>query len=92
MGANDDDPGLPLKLWPCSNGEYLPPPLDELRAGAMRRARSSADLHADRDRVRIQLDGPVPVPPGAAVNDPAGLSATEPLVASDALTTTRLPR
>ena len=48
MGAIDDDPGLPLKLWPCSNGEYLPPPLDELRAEAMRRARASADDHARR--------------------------------------------
>ena len=48
MGAIDDDPGLPLKLWPCSNGEYLPPPLDELRAEAMRRARAAADDHARR--------------------------------------------
>ena len=42
------DPGLPLKLWPCSNGEYLPPPLDELRREAMRRARAAADVHARR--------------------------------------------
>ena len=49
VGARDDvDPGLPLKLWPCSNGEYLPPPLDELRAEAMRRARAAADHHARR--------------------------------------------
>ena len=45
---DDADPGLPLKLWPCSNGEYLPPPLDELRAEAMRRARAAADHHARR--------------------------------------------
>ena len=45
---DDDDPGLPLKLWPCSNGEYLPPPLDELRAEAMRRARAARDHHARR--------------------------------------------
>ncbi len=44
----DTDPGLPLKLWPCSNGEYLPPPLDELRREAMRRARSAAGHHARR--------------------------------------------
>ena len=49
MGVVDEpDPGLPLKLWPCSNGEYLPPPLDELRAEAMRRARAAADDHARR--------------------------------------------
>ena len=48
MGAIDDDPGLPFKLWPCSNGEYLPPPLDDLRAEAMRRARLAADDHAHR--------------------------------------------
>ena len=47
-GTADDDPGLPLKLWPCSNGEYLPPPLDDLRAEAMRRARAEADHHARR--------------------------------------------
>ena len=48
MGAIDDDPGLPFKLWPCSNGEYLPPPLDDMRAEAMRRARLAADDHAHR--------------------------------------------
>jgi predicted TIM-barrel fold metal-dependent hydrolase len=48
MGDVDDDPGLPLKLWPCSNGEYLPPPLDDLRREAMRRARLAADDHARR--------------------------------------------
>jgi predicted TIM-barrel fold metal-dependent hydrolase len=49
VGARDDaDPGLPLKLWPCSNGEFVPPPVDDLRAEAMRRARSAADDHARR--------------------------------------------
>jgi hypothetical protein len=49
MGTLDDaDPGLPLKLWPCSNGEYVPPPLDDLRREAMRRARLAADDHARR--------------------------------------------
>ncbi len=47
---DDVDPGLPLKLWTCSNGEYLPPPLDDLRREAMRRARVAADLHARRHR------------------------------------------
>jgi uncharacterized protein len=49
VGARDDaDPGLPLKLWPCSNGEFLPPPLDDLRVEAMRRARAAADGHGRR--------------------------------------------
>ncbi len=49
MGERHDrDPRLPLKLWPCSNGEYLPPPLDDVRAEAMRRARAAADHHARR--------------------------------------------
>jgi predicted TIM-barrel fold metal-dependent hydrolase len=42
------DPGLPLQLGPCSNGEYLPPALTELRREAMRRARAAADDHARR--------------------------------------------
>jgi predicted TIM-barrel fold metal-dependent hydrolase len=46
VGESDRDPGLPLKLWPCSNGEYLPSPLDEVRAEAMRRARADAERHA----------------------------------------------
>ena len=48
--ADDGDPGLPLKLWPCSNGEYLPPPLDDLRREALRRARVAAEAHARRHR------------------------------------------
>jgi predicted TIM-barrel fold metal-dependent hydrolase len=48
MPVRDEDPGLPFKLWPCSNGEYLPPALDELRAEALRRARVAADEHARR--------------------------------------------
>ena len=48
MGVNDDDPGLPFKLWPCSNGEFLPAHLDDLRIEAMRRARATADDHARR--------------------------------------------
>ena len=48
MASLDDDPGLPLKLWPCSNGEYLPPPLEPLPREAMRRARAAADSDARR--------------------------------------------
>jgi hypothetical protein len=45
---DDDDPGLPLKLWPCSNGEFVPPPLDTFRREAMRRARQLSDDAARR--------------------------------------------
>jgi predicted TIM-barrel fold metal-dependent hydrolase len=49
MGWEEDhDPGLPLQLGPCSNGEYVPPPLSDLRREAMRRARAAADDHARR--------------------------------------------
>jgi uncharacterized protein len=49
MGWDQDhDPGLPLQLGPCSNGEYLPPPLTAVRREAMRRARAAADDHARR--------------------------------------------
>lgn len=47
-GRVDDDERLPLKLWPCSNGEYSPPALDDLRREAMRRARDAAEVHARR--------------------------------------------
>lgn len=49
-GGVDDEERLPLKLWPCSNGEYLPPALDDLRREAMRRARDAADEQARRHR------------------------------------------
>ncbi len=45
---DDDDPGLPLKLWPCSNGEFVPPPLDPFRREAMRRARALSEDAARR--------------------------------------------
>jgi predicted TIM-barrel fold metal-dependent hydrolase len=48
MGVTDDDPGLPFKLWACSNGEYLPAALDDLRIEAMRQARAAADDQARR--------------------------------------------
>jgi predicted TIM-barrel fold metal-dependent hydrolase len=49
MGWDEDhDPGLPLQLGPCSNGEYLPPPMTGLQREAMRRARAAADDHARR--------------------------------------------
>jgi predicted TIM-barrel fold metal-dependent hydrolase len=38
----DDDPGLPIKLGPCSNGEFVPPPPTPLVREAVRRAREEA--------------------------------------------------
>ena len=49
VGAVDDDPGLPLKLWPCSNGEYLP--------AAARRAARRGDAQGPGERRR-----PCPAP------------------------------
>ncbi len=43
-----DDPGLPFKLARCSNGEYVPPPLDPIAAEAMRRARADSERAARR--------------------------------------------
>ncbi|MDQ3311337.1 MAG: amidohydrolase [Actinomycetota bacterium] len=41
--AGDADPGLPLRLGSCSNGEYPAPVTGELATEAMRRARHDAD-------------------------------------------------
>ena len=45
----DEDPGLPVKLGPCSNGEYDPEdPLPEVLREAIRRAREACDRNARR--------------------------------------------
>lgn len=46
MGRIDDDPGLPLKLWRCSNGEFMPPAIAPVAHEAMRRARRLSDESA----------------------------------------------
>jgi hypothetical protein len=46
MAVDDDDPGLPIKLGPCSNGEYLPRPASALAREVARRTREAADHHA----------------------------------------------
>ncbi len=46
--ARDDDPGLPIKLGPCSNGEFVPPPPTPLVREAARRARAQAEVNANR--------------------------------------------
>jgi predicted TIM-barrel fold metal-dependent hydrolase len=49
LGAvRDDDPGLPIKLGPCSNGEYAPIAPGAVAREAARRARVAADDHARR--------------------------------------------
>jgi uncharacterized protein len=55
---DDRDPGLPIKLGPCSNGEYTPPPTSEMVREAVRRARAMCDDNARRvgmDRRRFLL-------------------------------------
>ena len=48
MSRFDDDPGLPLKLWRCSNGEFVPARSSPLAREAMRRARDLSDESARR--------------------------------------------
>ncbi|MGE3835903.1 MAG: amidohydrolase family protein [Acidimicrobiia bacterium] len=48
---HDDDPGLPLKLGPCSNGEHDPFPTTALVREAMRRTRLACDDNARRTGV-----------------------------------------
>ncbi len=40
---DDVDPGLPIKLQPCSNGEFVPPPPTPLVVETARRMRRQAD-------------------------------------------------
>ena len=47
-GAHDDDPGLPIKLGPCSNGEYVPPPPSPLVRETWRRADADIERTARR--------------------------------------------
>ena len=44
----DEDPGLPIKFGPCSNGEYEPQPLSPVVQEAIRRARVACDENASR--------------------------------------------
>jgi uncharacterized protein len=45
---HDPDSELPIKLGPCSNGEYLPQPLGEVENEAIRRTRAAAETYARR--------------------------------------------
>ncbi|MEL7207012.1 MAG: amidohydrolase family protein [Actinomycetota bacterium] len=47
MAAPDEpEPQLPIKLHPCSNGEFVPPPASPVVRETMRRTRALADEHA----------------------------------------------
>jgi hypothetical protein len=46
--GHDPDLELPIKLEPCSNGEYLPPPLTAVEAETIRRTREAAEGQARR--------------------------------------------
>lgn len=48
MTRDDGDPGLPIKFGPCSNGEFVPPPLSAVERTAIRRAREDARVNARR--------------------------------------------
>jgi len=46
--AHDDDPGLPIKWQPVSNGEFVAPPATSLVREAVRRSREALDDGARR--------------------------------------------
>ena len=48
MGWRDEDPGLPIKLGPVSNGEYDPQPLPPVLRETARRAREACARNARR--------------------------------------------
>ena len=44
----DDDPGLPIKLGPCSNGEFVPPAASAFTREVQRRSRALLEANARR--------------------------------------------
>jgi len=46
VATNSDDPGLPIKFGPCSNGEFVPPPLSAVEREAIREARDACRENA----------------------------------------------
>jgi hypothetical protein len=44
--GRDGHAGLPIKWGPCSNGEFVPPPLSPLLQEVQRRSLETADVHA----------------------------------------------
>jgi predicted TIM-barrel fold metal-dependent hydrolase len=47
-GWRDDEPGLPIKFGPCSNGEYDPQPLSPVMRETVRRASEECERNAKR--------------------------------------------
>jgi uncharacterized protein len=43
MAHGDDDPGLPIKLGPCGNGEFTPPPATPFLREVQRRSRDEVE-------------------------------------------------
>ena len=48
MSRSEPDPGLPLKLGRCSNGEFVPPPDTPVAREAIKRARQLSEAAASR--------------------------------------------
>ncbi|MGH3105156.1 MAG: amidohydrolase family protein [Gaiellaceae bacterium] len=48
MTGFEDDPGLPVKFGPCSNGEFVPAPLTSVERAAVGRAREHCAANAKR--------------------------------------------
>src|SRR6266508_2244060 len=48
MESVTEDPGLPIKFGPCSNGEYVPAPLTAVESEAIKRARRACEENARR--------------------------------------------
>jgi hypothetical protein len=46
--VHDADLELPIKLGPCSNGEYVPPPMTTVEAETIRRTKEAAETQARR--------------------------------------------
>jgi hypothetical protein len=46
--GHDDHLELPIKLGPCSNGEYVPPPMTPVEAETIRRTRDASETQARR--------------------------------------------
>ena len=46
--AEPPDPGLPIKLEPCGNGEFVPPPVTPMVREVLRRANAAVERNAER--------------------------------------------